>query len=190
MVRVVSSVLIAALLFVACGGDSGDTDGVASLDSSTTTTPAVTSTLAAEAIDQEEAAITLVACLRNEGLEIDDPTVDADGNVQFPPPDPYRQIEQEEIEAALENCQEELQAVVVGFTANFDFTELQDTLLEYAQCVRDNGFDLPDPDFSNFGFDGDGPPTGPFGDVDFNDPDFIAANEVCDDILTGLGFGG
>lgn len=187
--RTASFLIVAfALILSACGGDS-DSAGVASLDT-TTTTAAGAPTTAPEQVDQEEAAIALVACLRDQGLEVDDPTVDAEGNVQFPPPDPNNPIEQDELEAALENCQEELQAVVVGFTANFDFTQLQDTLLEYAECVRANGFDLPDPDFSNLDFGGDEPPSGPFGDVDFNDPDFIAANEECDDILSGLGFGG
>ncbi len=185
--RISITLLVFAFVFAACGSDDA-TDGVASLDS--TTTVASSTTEPAEEVDQEQAAIALVECLRAGGLEVDDPTVDADGNVQFPQQDLENPIDQDELEAALEACQEELQAVVIGFTQDFDFTALQDTLLEYSACMRDNGFDLPDPDFSNLGFGGDQPPTGPFGDVDFNDPDFIEANEACDDLLSGLGFGG
>ncbi len=179
--------LVFVVLFAACGGDD-EADGVASLDA--TTTVVTTATEPAEEVDQEQAAIALIECLREGGLEVDDPTVDADGNVQFPQQDLENPIDQDELETALEGCEEELQAVVIGFTRDFDFTALQDTLLEYSACMRDNGFDLPDPDFSNLGFDADQPPTGPFGDVDFNDPDFVEANEACDDLLSGLGFGG
>lgn len=183
------TVLLALLLAVAACSGNDEPEGVASLDTTTTSAP-VGTTVPAEEIDQEQAVIALVECLRDQGLEIDDPTVDADGNVQFPEPDPNNPIDQDELEAALAGCEEELSEVVVGFTQDFDFTALQDTLLEYAECMRANGFDLPDPDFTNLGFGGDGPPTGPFGDVDFNDPDFIAANEECDEVLAGLGFGG
>jgi len=185
--RISAALLVFVILFAACGGD-GKADGVASLDG--TTTVATAATEPAEEVDQEQAAIALIECLREGGLEVDDPTVDAEGNVQFPQQDLDNPIEQDELEAALEGCEDELQAVVLGFTQDFDFTALQDTLLEYSACMRENGFDLPDPDFSNLGFDGDSPPSGPFGDVDFNDPDFIEADEACDDILTGLGFGG
>ena len=37
-----------------------------------------------------------------------------------------------------------------------DLTEFQDTFLEFASCMRDNGYDMPDPDFSNFGQPGQG----------------------------------
>ncbi len=51
-------------------------------------------------------------------------------------------------------------------------------MLEYARCMRDEGVDMPDPDFSQGGgFIGMG------GDVDPDDPDFRAADEVCRSIL-------
>ena len=58
----------------------------------------------------------------------------------------------------------------------------QEALLEYTQCMRDEGIDMPDPDFSNGS-------RGGFrlalrGDP--NDPDFRAAQEKCQPILASL----
>ena len=53
--------------------------------------------------------------------------------------------------------------------------------------MRDNGFDLPDPDFSNFDLAGG---VGPFGEIDPTEPDFEEALEACQDIFANLPFGG
>ena len=145
--------------------------------------------------------LSLAACLRDEGLDIEDPTVDADGNVQF---GGFRgqvdgdgvPIDRETIAAAMEACESELEGVALGFgDGGFDLTELQDTLVEYAACMRDNGYDMDDPDLSAFGPGAGGEPGQgagrPFGEIDLDDPDFVAANEVCDEILGGVpGVGG
>jgi hypothetical protein len=57
--------------------------------------------------------------------------------------------------------------------------------------MRDNGYDMDDPDFSSFGPGAEGEPAegarvGPFGEIDQDDPDFVAANEACGEILGGL----
>ncbi len=52
----------------------------------------------------------------------------------------------------------------------------------FAACMRDNGFDMPDPDFSGLALRGDGP----FGEVDLEDPAFESALEQCDDILANI----
>ena len=84
-------------------------------------------------------------------------------------------------------CPETIEGASLGRRGDdFDATAFQDTLLEFAACMRDNGYDMPDPDFSN---SGGGPGTGgggPFGEVDRSDPDFIAAEEACGDIMAGF----
>lgn len=186
-----------AVALTACGGgDSADDNDVATLETTTTVAqePATTTTT----VDPEVAAIALTECLREEGLDIEDPTVDADGNVQFGgfageldengQPD----VDDETIRNALLACEDLIQDVQLGFELP-DLTELEDTFLEFATCMRDNGFDMPDPDFSG-GFFGGGeggaPPAGPFGQIDPNDPDFQAAFEACQPILSRLGFPG
>ena len=69
-----------------------------------------------------------------------------------------------------------------------EITDLEDTLLEYAQCMRDNGDeDFPDPDIAAAMDDPES--AGPFGEIDTDSPEFQAANEVCQDILAELNTG-
>jgi hypothetical protein len=53
----------------------------------------------------------------------------------------------------------------------------QDLLLQYAQCMRDNGVQLPDPV--------DGQPGSMYEGVDQESPAFQQADEVCSPILQG-----
>ena len=98
------------------------------------------------------------------------------------------------MEAAREVCGEYLEGVTTGFRRGDD-TEFQDRLFEYAACMRENGYDMDDPDFSEFGpseseGDDDSPQfRGPFGQIDPNDPDFISAQEACEELLGGVGPG-
>jgi hypothetical protein len=48
--------------------------------------------------------------------------------------------------------------------------------------MRENGYDMPDPDFSGNGHSG----AGPFGDaIDIDDPAFQAAARLCEGIIGG-----
>jgi len=77
--------------------------------------------------------------------------------------------------------------VSLGFE-DLDITAITDTLVEFAACMRDNGYDLPDPDFSIIRpTSGSIPNAGPFGDIDITDPDFLDAFAACDDLITNLG---
>jgi hypothetical protein len=144
-------------------------------------------------VDQEEAMLSFAACMRDNGVEIDDPTVDSEGSLHFGGLRGAAQqgeVDREEMQAAMQVCGELLEGFSLGRGGgDFDPTELQDTLVEYAACMRDNGYDMPDPDFSNFG-SGAGEPgqggSGPFGAIDPGDPDFAAAQEACGDVLGGL----
>ena len=192
VVLVSATVLIAA----ACGSGGEAGDGVASLEA---TEPVAGAPEADDAVvDQEQAMLDFSACMRDNGIEIDDPTVDAEGNLQFggfrgAAQDP--EADRDLIRGAFDTCQEHLEGIALGRGEGIDPTELQDTLLEYASCMRDNGYDMDDPDLSAFGPGAGGerePGEGggrPFGDIDFDDPDFIIAQEVCQDILGGFGPG-
>jgi len=177
-----------ALLAAACGGGSDAEGNVASLENETTTSVAPgTGSLSADQIDTEAAFLGLAQCLRDQGIDVADPTVDADGNVDLEGMFAAAEdLDQAQIESAAEACTEYLDEVIPTFS-NIDFTELQDDLLEFAGCMRDNGYDMPDPDFSNFGLPGgDGPNGGPFGELDIEDPAFEQAFQSCQDILAGF----
>ena len=177
-----------ALVAAACGGGADEPGDVASLENAgTSTSQQGIDPATSEQLDTEPAFLGLAQCLRDEGIDVADPTVDAEGNVDLQGIFAAAEdLDQAEIEAATEACSEYLEDVVPTFS-DFDFTELQDDLLEFAGCMRDNGYDMPDPDFSNFGIPGgDGPSGGPFGELDFQDPAFEQALQSCQYILAGF----
>jgi hypothetical protein len=177
------------LLLAACGGGGSD-DGVASAseDSSGSDDSGGDSSSGGSASDSEEELIDWVECMRDEGVDVPDPQVDADGNLTLGPGlgggggGGGGQVDPQALQDATEVCGEVPQSAFGGEQP--DQTEIEDTLLEFAQCMRENGYDMPDPDFS-----GEGGLTSAFGDVDTNDPAFQEAAEACEDILAG-GFGG
>ena len=195
--RVLVLLLALGLIAAACAGSDEANSGVATLETEARVLAVEEPDVDAdEAVDAEEAMMALAACLRDEGLDIEDPTVDAEGNVQFGGlrggggDGAAASVDRAAMRTAMSVCQEQLEGVALGFGGrDFDVTELQDTLVEYAACMRDSGYDMPDPDFSSFG-PGAGEPGqgggGPFGEIDPNDPDFISAQQACEDVLGGV----
>jgi hypothetical protein len=197
-------VLLASALFLvaaACGGGDDDAaEGVASLSGATDDAVIAVPQPEDEIVEltEEEALLAFTACMRENDIAVEDPTISADGSVEFrfrggagPEAEDF---DREAARAAREQCADLLEGVTLGFGRQ-DQTELQDDLFNYAACMRDNGYDMDDPDFGNFspGSGGDGEPgefRGPFGAIDPEDPDFIAADEACSDILSGFGSGG
>jgi len=180
-IRLAALVATLALVGAACAG-SDEGGGVASLEGTTTTFVTVD-----VEVDSEQALLEFAQCMRDSGIDVPDPTVDADGNVRLQPPsggpDGDGQIDRETRRVAQEACQEYLEGVTLG-TRNRDDSDFQDLLVEFAGCVRDAGFDIPDPDFSA------GPGQGgPFGGLDRTDPDLQAALEECGEILGDTGRG-
>ena len=178
MRRFIPVLLALTLIAAAYGGSSSDSAaGVASLADTDTTIGIDTNVDDTETVDAEEALFAFAQCLRDNGVDVEDPTVDANGNLRIgglrgAPDDPN--FDRETVVAARDACSELLSGIAQGFDRG-DRTEIEDTLLQYAACMRENGFeDMPDPDFSNLQ-PGQG---GPF-DIDRDDPAFQAANEVC-----------
>jgi hypothetical protein len=138
--------------------------------------------------------------MREQGIEMEDPTVDADGNVtpgrptDLPEPETTEEGEQvrvgpgelgDELRAAFDECGDLLDGTAFGFT-EADQTELQDQLLELAQCLRDQGLEVADPDLSS---PGEGPREGgPFG-IDFQAPEVQAAMEQCQESVPNFAGG-
>jgi hypothetical protein len=183
--------LVAALslALVACGSDQGD--GVATLQGGD---GASSSASASPSVDPEDALADFAQCMRDNGIEdFPDPTIDENGGITIgvggggdagPPSEEDRQ----KIADAMDACQELLpRGDGPGQISPEDQAAFQDAMVEYAQCMRDHGIDIPDPDFS-----GGGGFIQQIGDgIDPEDPDFQAADEACrpilDDILPGGG---
>jgi hypothetical protein len=170
---------VLALVVSACGGGgSGGDDGVASIDGNGERGDAAQS-----AASSEEALLDFVECLRDQGVDIADPQVDADGNLVLNPEAPAgvdaaEQSEadharfRDDYEAAQEVCGEPPEDAVAGFDHG-DEAEHDDNQLAYAQCMRDAGFDVPDPDPSDTG------DREREEELDFDDPAVQAADQQC-----------
>jgi hypothetical protein len=200
---VLPAVLVAAVALTACGGtddDSGDAgDGVASLDDATDATDAsdandTASPSTTEPVDSEQALLEFAACMREHGVDMPDPQIDENGGVQIEiggvgagPGDP------DVFQEAQEACAELMpRGPITRNGEDFDPSEMQDQMLEFAQCMRDHGIAMDDPDFSEEGRlevtatipeGGEAPSgpvlAGPFGTLDLSDPDVAAAFEEC-----------
>lgn len=125
--------------------------------------------------DVEEQALKFSECMRENGVpDFPDPELNGDGGMLMKLPEG---IDQEAMEKASEAC-EEFRPRGGGNFSEEDRAEMEETMLEYAECMRDNGVpDFPDPDFSEGGarLGGKG--------LDPEDPAFKKANEACEDIL-------
>ncbi|MCY3892032.1 MAG: hypothetical protein OXF65_01930 [Acidimicrobiaceae bacterium] len=152
---------------------------------------------AAEADDltDEERLLEFAQCMRDNGVDFPDPVVEADGTIAFglrpgrgsggQDGEGLQAIGRDpDLPAARDACLEIIEGLALGPGGqNFDESqvELMDRLLEFAQCMRDNGVEVPDPDPNALG-----PGSGggrPFGGLDFDDADVSAAFEVCGDRL-------
>lgn len=178
-IRWLLAVAVVAPLAILAGCSSGEAStGVASLNGGSAQPSA-----SASAGDQEQLALKLAACIRQNGVpDFPDPTVDAEGNVRFQPPG---NTDMAKARKAFQACEQYIDGLNLGGPGSVDRTELQDALLKYARCMRENGYDMADPDLS--GPNGrPGPGGGPFGDVDRDDPAYKAANEKCEQHLAQL----
>ncbi len=159
-----------ALIVAACGGGD-ETSDVASL--TTEEASVVETTLP---VNDEQALIEFSRCMRDQGVDFPDPVVDADGYPRFDFEDPD-DIDRDALFEAGGACLDLLDGVVLGLP-DFDTAEFNDTFLEYAECMREHGFEeIPDRIDMTAIMRGEEPP------IDPTDPDFIAADEQCRDIF-------
>ena len=175
---VISLLLAFSLVLGACSSGAANSD-VASLD----TDAEDAKTLDAESIPGEQAVLAFTACLRDEGLDVADPAVDDEGNLVAPSPHAVaaRTLDMAAVHSAFDVCRDFLDNVSFGLSSE-DLAGREDELLAFAVCMRENGYDMPDPDFSGDGHSG----AGPFGDaIDTDDPDFQTAAASCEGIVGG-----
>jgi hypothetical protein len=208
---VLVALTVTGLLGACSGGGSdggGDGDGVASLSDDNANEQAQT-----DQNDSEAELLDWVECMRGEGIDLSDPTRDADGNLVISGPginigggseggtfdnaDPADgeepPIDPQDMDAATEVCGEP--PATGGELSEEDRQAQEDAALQFAECMRNEGIeDFPDPDFSDQGpqtnsntapeGQGGGPVVaGPFGQIDMDDPEVAAAFEACQDLI-------
>jgi len=142
--------LFVFFLISACSA-SDDSQGVVStkdLSSDTTVTTIVEET-AQEVVSVEDAQLLLARCLRENGYDITDPKNNESlQSVLRPVFLAADQIGREELFETIQTCVEE-NDIPLGGTADFENPEevadTLDTELEFAQCLREKGIEVEDP---------------------------------------------
>jgi hypothetical protein len=159
---------------------------VASIDDVATSTAASSTTTqpAADADADEEAVLGFAACMRDRNIDFPDPIVDSEGNVgfDFEALGDLTELDESELESAFEACVPLLAGVSFGFERVFE-ADFQDDVVVFAGCMRENGIDMPDPDFAGIL---EGRQLFPGWQPELDDPDFEAAFEACEDLLPGI----
>lgn len=146
-------IVTAALGLAACGGGDGN-DGVATLGGDADQTDDDSDGSSEK--DAQQAALDWAECMREHGVDVPDPEFNDDGGVTVEgssaggePADP------EKMEAANKKCQHFLDdAVNNADRPDLDpeqQRELQEYTLAFAECMREQGIDFPDPVFSDDG---------------------------------------
>lgn len=100
-----------------------------------------------EELDGEEAILAFVACLREHGIDVPDPQFGAEGGRFGADPDALAEIDflSRDFLDAMEACQDLLQALQPEMNAEQQ-AEQNEQLLVFAECMRREGIDFPDPD--------------------------------------------
>jgi hypothetical protein len=183
--------LLAALTLLAavasgCGSSGSSGEGVATLDGAAADGGDDTQQND-ETQDPEEAALAWARCMRKEGVNVPDPEVGDGGSITIRPGSgggALRQGNREKFEAATKKCGTPFGDAEPPRLSDEDRQELQDTMLEFARCMRENGADVPDPDFSQGG--GGFFRVGPGEGLDPEDSTFQKAQKACEHIMQGL----
>jgi hypothetical protein len=102
----------------------------------------------------EEVATLFAYCMRDNGFDMADPELNSDGTVRW---DSFKEsLDEGEFNKksdkyidAYEECLPLLERITLADEKNVeDEIEMQDKLLIFTQCLRDNGLEVSDPDFS------------------------------------------
>ncbi len=177
--------VLTTFLLTACGA----TGGVATLTGDDDAGASPTQTAGTE--DPEEALLEFTECMRENGIDMPDPVIrgfdgSGGGGVvdEAQPGDPFEfDPNSDEFRAAEEACEQHLEglgALEPGEAPELSAEEEQ-AFLDFAECMRENGIDMPDP-----GSGGMVVRPGSEDDFDPTSDKFRAAEERCRSHLEGL----
>jgi hypothetical protein len=146
----------------ACGGSSSASDNkVASLQNDPNATDSVTTTTTA--VNTQDALLKFAACMRENGVDVKDPTFDANGQPTggLFGPDSGINFRDAATQTAMGKCRDLLQGVNIGGPGrNFDRTAIQNAMNDFTKCLRDQGQDVADVALPARGQGGQGGPNG------------------------------
>jgi hypothetical protein len=169
-------VAAAALLFAGCGGSGGS-------DSSSEESSAASSEQAGGPGGFAEISDETRTCLKENGVELPEPGQGgppAGGPPEGGPPaggPPQGFKGGATMKKAFEECGVELPQGKPQGAPPMNSSAFRKSIKEYAACMGENGYDLPEPNVSGEG------PVFSESEVDREDPKFKAANEKCESML-------
>lgn len=189
----VGAAVAAGLLLTACGSDDGGnsaTPRVVSGNDAATGGDGASAAAATSDVSDEALALEFAECMRGEGVDWPDPITLADGSIDLlggQGPGAVTAADgtvDDATQAAIDTCSPIIAGSSLLPGADDIDAETQDQLLEFAQCLRDNGIDVDDPDLSVVGT-GSGPAAmfGP--SFDPSDPITQDAIGACQSLFAG-----
>ena len=151
MKKYLTILLLLILVLISACSSSDDSQGVISTNdlSSDTTVTTIEEEAAEEVVSIEDAQLLLARCLRENGYDITDPKNDESlQSVLRPVFLAADQKGREELFETIQTCADE-NDIPLGGTADFENPEevadTLDTELEFAQCLREKGIEVEDP---------------------------------------------
>ena len=181
--------LVAAITIVslaACGGGGGDGNGaqVASIDDSSpdATTDGTTDDTTADApTDPEEAMLAFTECMRDHGVDMPDPEMAKPATGGAKPGNAVIAVEGNPDDPTFQKANEACEPLMANMRSDLEddperLAEMKEQMLEFAQCMRDQGIDMPDPTFDE---NGRVKMTGPPLEAERDSDAFNAAAEAC-----------
>jgi hypothetical protein len=161
------------LVLAACGGSGGESNGVASLTDTTSTTDGSSGGAGNAKKDPEEAALEYTRCMREHGVDMEDPGAGGELRLDVRPGNREKvENAQRACEGLLENARPQL--------SEEQQAAMQEAMLAFAKCMREHGINMPDP---TFGEGGRMMQRFERGAVDPDDPKFQEAAEACEPIM-------
>ena len=131
-------VAVIGMLPVACGSNATD---VPSLDAGNARPVEPT---AVPALDDEARVMAFTEYLREQGIDVLDPVVDSEGNVQMPELAEGVEMTDEEWAEPFAACAHHIEGVTSG-RERVDMSEILDEFVALATCLREKGYNVEDP---------------------------------------------
>lgn len=169
----VGAALLCATTIAACGGGGADVPDRVS--------------------DARDSAVKFAQCMREHGVDMPDPKVDANGGMAVTlKGGPKSGNTEADLEQAQKACGKFMEDAGAGKPLDAAAqAKLQDAMLAHARCMREHGIDMPDPEFSTSGGRVTSKIRRKAGDDPSQDgpdsPRFRAADKACRPLLEGVG---
>jgi hypothetical protein len=164
-----AAVVLAALALTGCGSSDDDGNQVAS---GAGAQPSTGTSSAPASLSRDEKGIKFAQCLREHGLDVQDPEPGKGLQLKV---DPSSGLSKEQVDKAMEDCKEFDPQADGSNNAN---PQAEENGRKFAECMRKNGVEkFPDPKPGQRGIMID-QSVG-------EDPDFQKAQQACQPILAG-----